>query len=502
MLTPRSYLFSRNTTASSSKAPERRNARSKGARREEAGAKPAARRDMSHTLTASSAIPGSITSDPVVIPARSRRDSSRNGPRHAEKSELYDRGRQQQPHQVEAHRRARDIHSPDAIPPSVAALLALTSIPPQKKPTTSRRNGRPHQHLTVDSILQQTGGTEKEISLSLGTSHLDFLLSPPEEQAVDQDDGVVGSDAGRSYLSSGTMSSESVPSLGNSSIDNSSLSLASLATSSLRGKRPLPKRGRLQSLSSSVGESPQAHPLSGREVDIEALDFRVFSTAAPRLDHGVALELPVVPRPKSAFKSNLTASLKAIRSAARTFSNMTTPMLTPDDFLTRSIISIDPQVPFTDERMPPRLEDTPTPALRRYLNPTTNAPIEAHVPSSLAQTSSTLKCTASIQMQTYRVSKASKVDSPNIISRRTRTNTPEEVFAEVSVGPVARQRDMRENSDFIRVAVMEMMMRRHGKLDERVPGRAKWALPPRSISTKVYEIGEDGVPVRWIASTG
>jgi hypothetical protein len=73
-----------------------------------------------------------------------------------------------------------------------------------------------------------------------------------------------------------------------------------------------------------------------------------------------------------------------------------TPMITPDDFLTRSIILIDPRVPFTDERMPPRLEDTPTPALRRYLNPTTNAPIEAHIPaSSLIQTMSATKCTAS-----------------------------------------------------------------------------------------------------------
>jgi hypothetical protein len=60
---------------------------------------------------------------------------------------------------------------------------------------------------------------------------------------------------------------------------------------------------------------------------------------------------------------------------------------------------------------------------------------------------------------------------------------------------------MRENSDFIRVAVMEMLMRKKGKLDDRKPGRARWALPPRKPPTKPYEIAENGVPVRWIAVT-
>jgi len=66
---------------------------------------------------------------------------------------------------------------------------------------------------------------------------------------------------------------------------------------------------------------------------------------------------------------------------------------------------------------------------------------------------------------------------------------------------LARQRDMRENSDFIRVAVMEMLMRKKGKLDDHKPGRARWALPPRKPPTKPYEIGSNGVPVRWIAVT-
>ena len=56
---------------------------------------------------------------------------------------------------------------------------------------------------------------------------------------------------------------------------------------------------------------------------------------------------------------------------------------------------------------------------------------------------------------------------------------------------------MRENSDFIRVAVLEMLMRRNGKLADNVPGRARWALPPRQGRKGEYVV-TDGVPARWI----
>lgn len=325
-----------------------------------------------------------------------------------------------------------------------------------------------------------------------------MLLCPPED--LDEEGYVSGSEAGKeSYLSSRTISSESVPSLDDASVGGASVSLGTITTPSPRGKKSLPTR-RMQALSSPPGETIPDHPLSSPAFDIDELDFRVFEKSQAVKDDDSDATLPVVPR-KSAFKSNLTASLKALRYAARSISSMASnPMITPDDFLTRSIISIDPQVPFTDERMPPLLDETPTAALRRYLNPTTNAPMDAHMPTSLAQTTSPIKYTASIQMQTYKVSK-SRSAIPGPVHRRPSTTSAEEVFAEVAAGPVARQRDMRENSDFIRIAVMEMMMRKNGKLDEKMPGRAKWALPPRQPSTKPYQIGEGGVPVRWIGIT-
>lgn len=426
------------------------------------------------------------SSSPVIIPSRSTRDPVQ--------SQLLESRTDRRQNVRKSSRRAErhTTHSPDAIPPAVAALLAITSIP--RLNNSVRRKSGAGNRLTVDSILERTDISEKDLSMSLGRSPLDFLLSSPDEM----DEDPVGSENGReSIMSSRTMSSESMPSLDDDSIIEASPSFNSPITPGPRGKRSYPNRRARQI--SSAGQSVADDPLSLPDIDLDDLDFRVFqrSMTIENVDENPTELQPM--RMKSAFKSNLTASLKAFRSAAKSLSSLKPPMITPDDFLTRSIISIDPRVPFTDERMPPLLEDIPTAALRRYLNPTTNAPIEAHVPSSLAQTMSATKCTASIQMQTYKVSRASKSTAPNVISRRTQT-TSEDVV-NVAAGPVARQRDMRENSDFIRIAVMEMAMRKNGKLDDNRPGRAKWALPPRKPPTKPYEIGENGVPIRWIAVT-
>ncbi|KAK2629124.1 hypothetical protein QTJ16_002227 [Diplocarpon rosae] len=481
MLQPRSFLFTRAPAPS----PSSRSRRSSYERPGEQS-RPVAKREPLNISSASIPTERStpLPSSPVVIPLRAQQDSSRERTR---------------PHRAERTRevlraeRRRNVHSPDAIPPPVAALLALTSIPPQKASGLRRRSGA-SQRLTVDAVLEHTA-SEKQFGLTLGKEKgpLDFLLSPPDDEYE-----VAVSDTGRgSVFSTRSRSSESIPSLDGISVSETSPSFCSLTTpgsrSSPRGRRSTPSR-RMQSLSPSLSLSPENHPLFEAKLDVDELDFRAFQKVDD--SEKQSLEAPVR---KSAFKSNLTASLRALKSAARTFSNLATPMITPDDFLTRSIISIDPQVPFTDERMPPLLEDMPTPALRRYLNPTTNAPIEAHVPKSLTQTMGSPTCTASIQMQTYKVSRSPKGTSLSVISRRTQP-TSEDV-SDSATGPVARQRDMRENSDFMRVAVMEMLMRKKGKLDDQRPGRARWALPPRKPQTKQYEISENGIPVRWVAVT-
>ena len=490
MLQPRSFLFTRSTP---SKTADVSYERARSQRRPRSPPKQD-KEDMLTTTTSTTTTDTSsrptTPSSPLIIPMRGQHER----PRSHGRREHVDRRVQSE----RSRRPSRHVHSPDAIPPSVAALLAITSIPLQKQ-TGIRRRPNGGQPLTVDAILRHTGVSEKEYGLSLGRNPLDLLLSPPEE-----DDEIAASETGHgSVTSTRTLSCESIPSLDDASFTEASPgSLLTPSSGSVtpgsasRGRRTVPAR-RMRSFSSPG--SAEDHPLSVSESEIDELDFRMFQRA-PRIEE----ERPDVemtpPTRKSAFKSNLTASLRALRSAAKSFSSLTTPMITPDDFLTRSIISIDPPVPFTDERMPPRLEDTPTPELRRYLNPTTNAPIEAHVPPSLAQTTSTTKCTASIQMQTYKISRSAKSTSPSVISRRTQS-TAEDAVAEGGAGRLARQRDYRENSDFIRIAVLEMLMRKNGKLDDQKPGRAKWALLPRKPPTKPYELAENGVPTRWIALT-
>ena len=489
MLAPRSFLFSRPQTPEQPSSRKPRHGGSSSTQKSQSSAiKNEWAMPTSNTSSDTESRPATPSS-PVVIPTRSSRDAPQMK-RPEVRTERH--GRRQQPQGSRSEQRARTVHSPDAIPPSVAALLAMTTIPPPRWNSSVRKSSA-GQRLTVDSILKDTPALEKGLSMSLGKGPLDFLLSPPDE---DEDDALESETGPESLVSTRTISSEVIPSLDGSI--SSSTSYTSLTTPGSRGKRSLPTR-RIQSLSSPPGETID-DPLSGPDIDLETLDFRVFQRPQGIDEKKSYNTMTESPTRKSAFKSNLTASLKALRSAARSFSTLTTPMMTPDDFLTRSIISIDPRVPFTDERMPPRLEDTPAPALRRYLNPTTNAPIEAHIPASLTQTMSTVTCTASIQMQTYKISHPAQSTTPSVISRRTQS-APEDTFADAAAGPLARQRDMRENSDFIRVAVLEMAMRKKGKLDDQKPGRARWALPPRKPSTKPYEIGQNGIPVRWVAVT-
>lgn len=430
---------------------------------------------------------------PVQIPAAQKSRETA----HPQKQHRHHESRR---HQADA--RPRDVHSPDAIPASVAALLAVTSIPLPRRGSKAHRQRRAHseKRMTVESIIGRSQESEKEFSSSLssGRSPMDILLSSPEDLEID--DVSIGSP-----LSIRTVSVESMPSLDDSFTINT-MSSVETPMSSPRSRKSQPTRKSLEPLS-SPGEQ-EDHPLSGPRIAIEQLDFRVFEES-PRQDRESGMRLPFKPL-KSAFKSNLTASLRALRSAARSISSLNLSSIPPEDFLTRSILTIDPRVPYTDERRPPPLEEVPPAALRRYFNPTTNARLEQPWPLPVPATGNDF--TASIQMQTYKVQRARSASSSRI-TRPSPAASGEKVVSVADLGraqksvalepspPGPRQREMRENSDFIRIAVMEMAMRKRGKLDEQRPGRARWALPPRKVSPKPYEIRDDGVPARWVAVT-
>ncbi|KAK3375399.1 hypothetical protein B0H63DRAFT_400548 [Podospora didyma] len=443
-------------------------------------------------------------SNPVQIPMRPKsRDTS-----FPQQKQQRHHGERRPP--LASHR-PRDVHSPDAIPASVAALLAITSIPPSRSSRSMRQaKSAREKRMTVESIIERSQESEKELSISLSKSPLDLLLMPPEESECDDVSSLYDSNMG-SALSTRTVSLESMPSLADSFATDTLSSLESPHTPGRR-RKARPTRRSLEPVSSPPGEL-EDHPLSSPLVVAEELDFSVFEHKAEELQDKKASRMPFKPL-KSAFKSNLTASLRALRQAARSFSNLNFPLIPPEDFLTRSILTLDPQVPYTDERRPPPLEEEPTAELRRYLNPTTTVRLEK--PSAAAAGPATRTFTASIQMQTYKVHRARSAPpsgrgsypsvGPSSASQSQSQSRPQSQQAaphkSMAAGypmPGPRQREMRENSDFIRIAVMEMAMRKRGKLDDQRPGRARWALPPRKTSPRPYEIGADGVPARWVA---
>lgn len=80
-----------------------------------------------------------------------------------------------------------------------------------------------------------------------------------------------------------------------------------------------------------------------------------------------------------------------------------------------------------------------------------------------------------VMMQTYTRNSPSRSSSKSRRSRSTREQEDENCVC----APIVKQREQRENSDFLRVVVLEMNMRRSGKLDVACQGRARYSLPAR-----------------------
>jgi hypothetical protein len=106
-------------------------------------------------------------------------------------------------------------------------------------------------------------------------------------------------------------------------------------------------------------------------------------------------------------------------------------------------------------------------------------------------------------MQTYRRSRG-RGNRRNHFHVVAPKNRDQYITFDPEVPPMSRQREPRENSDFLRMVVLEMNMRRRGKLREDIPTRARIWLPPRKNNphrlTGEYEDGEDNdtVPSRWV----
>ncbi|KAF2031200.1 hypothetical protein EK21DRAFT_63870 [Setomelanomma holmii] len=383
--------------------------------------------------------------------------------------------------------RANKTHNSDAIPPAVAALLAVTSIP--KLPQRRRKPVMADRRISIDELIQEWKQDDSEIPPSLVGSPLDLLLGRVDEsedeygslQSMEQEKDL--------FSTSRSISSESLATLP-PSLDYDDPSFSShwdnLSTPDSVSRKSLPER------KERVVNSP---PKEDCVLDHPLLHFG-SEESEEIITHDVSEIIDTMPTPTErfkSFKSNLTASLQALKSAAKSFSNFTAPSVPPEDFLTRSLLS----PIFTSEMRPKHLEGLPSPALRRYLNPQP-APISPTELSMQLHDSLMIDTDADthapmIQMQTY--------DRRGRSKSRRRTSDPfSEAGRALSLPPTVRQREPRENSDFLRVIVLEMNMRRVGKLDAKAIGKARIWLPPRKAGTsKAPSInGTSGVPDRWI----
>ena len=229
------------------------------------------------------------------------------------------------------------------------------------------------------------------------------------------------------------------------------------------------------------------HPLSSRYNDVPPFgSSRVddIETLVPDM------MMPII-TPRPTLISNLTASIRVLKTAAMSFSNFTAhhePMGRP--FLSDSL-------KFMDDRRPSPLNKVPDLATRRYLNPVTVSPAEMHIHHDIDQHQLRNRCTTSIQLQTYhRKGPSSKnATSPAIFAPST-SGTSEDRSNSAQNPPPFRQREPRENSNFLRVIVLEMNMRKAGKMEDAAPGKARIWLPPRQ-SARPDQPELSTIPRRW-----
>ncbi|KAH9877739.1 hypothetical protein J1614_002956 [Plenodomus biglobosus] len=385
-------------------------------------------------------------------------------------------------------------HDPSAVPPAVAALLAVTAIP--KMPLRrQRKTSTMDRRISMDELIQEWKQDDSEGPCSYGASPLDLLLGRVDESEDDYGSLMSMEQEKESISTSRSISSESIatmpPSLDYDDPSFISSHWDNLSTPESLGRKSLTERREKVVSSPPKEDCVLDHPLLhfGPEESEEIIKTDVTE---------IVSSLPTSNERFRSFKSNLTASIQALKSAAKNFSNFTAPSVPPDDFLTRSLLSPS----YTSEMRPKHLEGLPSPELRRYLNPQP-APISPtelsmHLHDSLSLDADADLQAPMIQMQTYeRRGRSQK-------SKRTGRTIATDPFSEAGRAttgePTVRQREPRENSDFLRVIVLEMNMRRVGKLDHKAVGKARIWLPPRKLGSGKQAAAQivAGVPNRWV----
>ncbi|KAF2859962.1 hypothetical protein K470DRAFT_258305, partial [Piedraia hortae CBS 480.64] len=334
----------------------------------------------------------------------------------------------------------------------------MTAIPPPK-PHQLRPKKRESRGMSVDELLTSWKNDTTLRSNYSGSPGFSVLL----------DD-----DTDASCTASPSPSNESVPSLDPD--DASVFSLDNIR--SPESPRSHKSTNYMREIAQALREdSTHDHPLADKADPFDDTPNTTLIQYEPKSVHKQVTN--------KSLKSNLTFSLRALKKATLTsltssftLRNATTPaqqstlgsnfsdeMLWSHPWLfPRSPSEVRPKTPPT--LPPPRqltFEEQEIPFQRAL-----------HAPY-LHEQPSTTPVLPPVQMQTYNVSRRKPGGERS----------------------ASRQREVRENGDFLRVVVLEMNMRRAGKLEQ---GHAVLWLPPRMESTRekmTVGRGRGYVPDRW-----
>ncbi|EME47613.1 hypothetical protein DOTSEDRAFT_69533 [Dothistroma septosporum NZE10] len=467
MLVPRSYKYTSSPPTTTNCLNDKTLRRS-GMRKEPASQRQSSPKPLS---------PNRASTEPVTIPnaaapERKPCDAVTTMPTNQRRS-----------HTLNIGRRKHSAHDPNALRPAVAALLAVTSIPP-RRPNRHRKRVCDDRRISIEELVQGWK-SDPSLNASYGSPVLNILL---EDTDCEQDEAArKDSHPEPNYLTSRSASSESMPSL--DSDDRSILSLGSPSTpGSLRSRRSYSclKKEKSRSLPASE-KCVLDHPLAQLvDTDEDDLLFPLHKHDLPRN------------KPRSSFKSNLTLSLQSFKKAAveslssfsrasavHSHSRIAAP---PIDNMLWSHPFLFPR--FSSE-VRPATDCSVTEAERRYLNPTPLTFEEQEAPFQQALhapfLAEVVEDAPTIQLQTY-ISRGRRRGGP----KRGNPNPSSEAGRALLGASCIRQREVRENPDFLRVVVLEMNMRREGKLEQ---GRAKIWLPPRQCSPVPGVVPK--VPSRW-----
>lgn len=402
-----------------------------------------------------------------------------------------------------ASKKSRDSdnkHRPDALPPAVAALLAVTAIPPPRPQLRRKKN--PTQDMSIDELVQEWRKDTSNKS-SYSCASLDMLLGSCDEDDYEH------------MYSSRSTSCDSIPSL--DADEASILSVSNPATpDSIRSRHSSTASYRKEKAfcTPEIEDCSVDHPLGLPALDFDE-DIILMSSPSPKERRQ---------RKSRSFRSNLSSSLQAIKSRVTSSFSSLNLNLDDDSFSDASLWQHPYLFPrLSSELRPTPFASTPSRSQRQYLNPR-SAPVpfeeqQQHWQQALSGPSPSaneISEAPMIQMQTYNKRAAT---SPRRSRRGLSTGAPDprsEAGRAMSgqVPVPSRQREPRENSDFLRVIVLEMNMRRGGKFEEGASGRARIWLPPRKqpvVRNSVFSDDEDEdevaegsgpaarkVPRRWV----